>query len=154
MKYLPLFLISPLLTLPLTSCDDEDDVSPMDLELFAGNWEVVESDIDNSSCIYQIKTSPDKTEGTYGGYHGTITTFYLTATGNPLYDKEYSWSIRHIENYQPLLDLSLSGELDSEDPWTGNYYYKIIKLTDTNMWWRGNSNGDDSIIKFRRRTDL
>ena len=154
MKNLLLLLIFPLLSFAFTSCDDEGDTTPMDLELLAGTWEVVESDIDNRNCIYEIKSASDKTHGSYSGYYGTITTYYLTSTGTPLFDKEYTWTIRYAESHQPLLDLILVGELDSDDPWAGNYYYKIIKLTDSNMWWRGNSNGDNSIIKFRRRTDI
>lgn len=154
MKNLLLLLIFPLLTFSLTSCDDEEDVTPMDLNLLAGTWEVVESDIDNRGCIYEIKTAPNFTEGSYGGYYGSITTYYLSVAGNPIFDKEYNWSSRYLDNYQPLLDLTLSGELDSEDPWAGCYYYKITKLTDTHMWWKGNSNGDNNTIKFRRRTDI
>ena len=59
-----------------------------------------------------------------------------------------------MENNQPLLDVSFQGELDSDDVWAGNYPYKIIKLTDTDMWWQVNTNGDKSIIKFRHRNDI
>lgn len=154
MKNLLLLLIFPFLTFSLISCDDEDDVTSTNLDLLAGTWEVVESDIDNRGCIYEIKTAPGHTEGMYGGYYGTITTYYLSVAGNPIFDKEYNWSSRYLDNYQPLIDLTLTGELDSEDPWAGSYYYKITKLTDTHMWWKDNSNGNNGIIKFKRRTDI
>jgi len=150
------FLLLPFLlflAFGLVGCDDEDDAMPIDLNLFAGTWEVVASDTERN-CIYEITMSPNKTEGDYGGAYGTITTYYLTVTGNPIYDRQYNWSIRYMEDYRPLLDLTLEGELDSEEPCTGKFYYKIIKLNNTHMWWRGNSNGDNNIIKFRRRTDL
>lgn len=143
-----------MLIFSLTSCDDEEDVTPVNLNLLAGTWEVVESDFDNRGCIYEIKTAPDRTEGTYGGYYGTITTYYLSVSGNPIFDKEYNWSSRYLENHLPLLDLTLTGELDSEDPWAGSYFYKITALTDTHMCWKDNSNGDNGIIKFKRRTDI
>lgn len=154
MKKSLLFLIASILIFSLTSCDDEEDVTPMNLNLLAGTWEVVESDFDNRGCIYEIKTAPDRTEGSYGGYYGTITTYYLSVSGNPIFDKEYNWSSRYLENHLPLLDLTLTGELDSEDPWAGSYFYKITKLTDTHMWWKDNSNGDNGTIKFERRTDF
>ena len=69
-------------------------------------------------------------------------------------NKVFSWSIREVENNQPLLDVVYHGELDSDDTWNGNYYYKITKLTDTHMWWQVNTNGDNSTIKFRRRNDI
>lgn len=154
MKKILFFLIFPFLTFSLISCDEEDDVTPTNLDRLAGTWEVVESDFDNRGCIYEIKTAPDRTEGTFGGYYGTITTYYFAVAGNPIFDKEYNWSSRYVENYQPLLELTLTGELDSEDPGDGCSHYKITKLTDTHMWWKDNSNGGNGIIKFRRRTDI
>jgi len=148
-----LLLLLPLISFGIAGCSDEDDVEIIDVNLLAGQWEVV-SQTPERNCIYDITAAPDLTEGTYGGHYGKITTYYLTATGKPLFDKEYNWSIRYMENHQPLLDLTLEGELDNDDPWEGNYYYKIIKLTDSLMWWQSNSNGDNTIIKFRRRTDL
>ena len=59
-----------------------------------------------------------------------------------------------MENHQPLLCLELLGEPDNDDPWEIFHFYKITKLTDTDMWWQVNTNGDNSIVKLRRRTDL
>lgn len=148
-----LSLLLPLISSGITGCSDEDDVEIIDLNLLAGQWEVV-SQTPERNCIYDITTASDLTEGTYGSYYGEITTYYLTATGKPLYDKEFNWSIRYVDHNQPLLDLTLVGELDNDDPMEGKYYYKITKLTGTFMWWQSNSNGDNPTIKFRRRTDL
>lgn len=153
-KYI-LLLFLPLLSFTLTGCDDEDDANPIALNLFGGNWEVVDpgnQELFERDCLLDI-TSSQIHEG-YGGYHGDITTYYLTVGGTPIHDKVFTWSIREVDNHQPLLDVVYQGELDSDDTWNGNYYYKITKLTDSYMWWQVNTNGDNSTIKFRRRNDI
>lgn len=154
-KYL-LLLILPLLSFVMVGCDDDkDDVIAPDLTLFAGTWEVVDQgdqEIFARNCLLNI-TSAQIHEG-YGGYHGNINTYFLTALGTPKHDRVFTWSIREVENHQPLLDVVYQSDLDSDDLWAGNYSYKIIKLTDTHMWWQINTNGDNSIIKLRRRTDI
>lgn len=154
-KYL-LLLILPLLSFVMVGCDDDkDDVIAPDLTLFAGNWEVVDQgnqEIFARNCILEIK-SRQIYEG-YGGYQGSITTCYLTVTGIPRHDRVFTWSIREVENHQPLLDVVFQGELDNDDIWAGEYPYKIIKLTETQMWWQINTIGDNSTIKFRRRNDI
>lgn len=134
----------------LSNCKEEEDLNHVDINLFTGTWEVVDSDNPERGCIYEITTSSDLTVNKYDGYHGKIITYYLTATGNQLYDKEYNWSIRYMENHQLLLDLTLVGELDSENSWSGNHYYKVIKLTSSVMWWQSDTNGDNTTIKFHR----
>lgn len=152
-KYL-LLLIAPLLSFILLGCNKEDDVKPMDLNLFDGLWEVTgqgEQDIFSRGCILDISTD---TQSNYEGSTGIISTFYLTATGIKFYDKVYNWNIREVSNNIPLLDVVLQGELDGDDLLKRNYYYKIIKLNATHMWWQVRSDGDDSIIMFKRRTDI
>ena len=151
MKKSLLLLILPLLFMSLSGCDDEEDVTPMDLNLFAGTWEVIDQgnqELFERNCILNI-TSSQSHEG-FGGYLGYITTYFITVDGTPKHDRVFTWSIREVDNYQPLLDVVYQGELDSDDLWAGNYYYKITKLTDTLMWWQVNTNGDNSTIKFRR----
>jgi len=153
-KYI-LLLILPLLSFTLAGCDDEDDAIPIALNLFGANWEVVDpgnQELFERDCLLNI-TSSQIHEG-YGGYQGDITTYYLTVGGTPIHDRVFTWSIRYVENHQPLLDVVYQGELDSDDTWNGNYYYKITKLTDSHMWWQVNTNGDNSTIKFRRRNDI
>lgn len=145
-----------ILSLSLPGCSDDDDVKSIDIDLMAGDWEVVDQgnqDVFERGCILDISLSPDLINGSYGGYKGSITTFYLTVSGAVLHDKEYGWSIRYVENQLPLLEVVLQGELDSDDLWDGEYHYKITKLTDTHMLWQVNSNGDHSTIKFRRHID-
>lgn len=154
-KYL-LLLILPLLSLVMSGCDDnKDDVVAPDLTLFAGIWEVVspgEQKVFGWNEILQITFA-----GTFEGnesYKGYINTYLLTALGTPKHDRVFTWSIREAERHQPLLDVVYQGELDSDDPWAGNYPYKIVKLTDTHMWWQVYTNGDNSIIMLKRRNDI
>lgn len=149
-------MILTILSFVMVGCDDDkDEVFAPDLSLFAGTWEVVDSGKQKVFCFNEMLyiTSERIHEG-FGGYQGSITTYFLTADGTPRQDRVFTWSIREVENNQPLLDVVFQGELDSDDLWAGNYPYKIIKLTDTHMWWRVNTNGDNSIIKLRRRTDI
>lgn len=158
MNRLLLLFMLPLLSFGFISCDDGDDVETIDLKLLDGHWEVVDQGDQNvleRGCILDMTVSPDFINGSYGGYQGYITTYHLTVSGTPVHDRDFNWYIRYMENHQPLLDLVLQGELDSDDDiWDGNYYYKITKLTDTHMWWRANTTGDNSTVKFRRRTDI
>lgn len=153
-KYI-LLLLLPLLSYTLIGCDDEDGVKSMDLRLFAGTWEVVrqgDQNVFKREDILHVKSSQIH-EG-FGGYQGYITVYFLKFDDTPLYDKVYTWSIREVENHQPLLDVVFQGELDNDDIWSGNYYYRIVKLTDTHMWWQVNANGDNSTIMLRRRNDI
>lgn len=147
-------LILGILSIIITGCDDKEDLKSIDLRLMPGIWEVVvqgEQDVFIRGCCLDIKES---TEPSTADHHGYISTFYLTATDHILHDKVYSWSIRESDSGQPALDLVFQGMLDSDVPWDGNCFYRIVKLTESHMWWKGNSVGDDSTIKFRRRTDI
>ena len=135
-KYL-LLLFIPILSFLTISCDKEDDVAPIDLNLFAGTWQVVSQD---NQTVFEREdvlniTSKQIHEG-FGGYQGYITTYFLRYDDTPIHDRVFTWSIREVENNQPLLDVVYQGELDSDDIWAGEYYYKIIKLrrrTDINI---------------------
>ena len=89
-----------------------------------------------------------------GDYQGYITTYFITVNGTPLHDKAFTWVIREVENNQPLLYLVYQGDLDSDDIWDGFYPFKVVKLTDNYMWWQFNTNGNNSMIQFRRRSDI
>ena len=153
-KYL-LLLILPLLSFTLTGCDDEDYVKPFNLDLFARTWEVIDNGnqvLLQRDCILDI-TSSQIHEG-FGGYQGFFTTYFFRNDDTLIHDEIFSWSIREVDNHIPLLTTFINGQLDTDDPWDGNYFYKITKLTDTDMWWQVNTNGDNSTIKFRRRNDI
>lgn len=85
---------------------------------------------------------------------GYINTYFLKYDGTPIHDRVFTWQSLEVENHQPLLEVVFQGELNSDDPWAGDYFYKITKLTDSHMWWQVNTKGDNSTIIFKRRTDL
>ena len=154
------FLILPFIALALTACD-KDDVTPMNLDLLAGTWEVV---VQGSQNVFtrqdylDIITSPEPIHGSYGGLQGNILTYLLTATGRPIHDKAYSWTITEMEGNYPLLDVVFEAEADSDNNadagHTGGnkYSYKIIRLDDSYMWLQVNTNDKDNVIRFHRRT--
>lgn len=154
-KYL-LLLILPLLSFIMTGCNDSgDDVKPINLGTFTGTWEVVyqgNQDVLPRDCILNIVSAQiNPGDGDYQGY---ITTYFITVNGTPLHDKAFTWVIREVENNQPLLYLVYQSDLDSDDIWDGFYPFKVVKLTDNYMWWQFNTNGDNSMIQFRRRSDI
>ncbi|MDE7437719.1 MAG: hypothetical protein K2M93_04465 [Muribaculaceae bacterium] len=152
MKKLLFLLIAPLLSFVLIGCDKDDDVKPIDLQLLEGVWEVVaegDQDVFRIGCCLDISTDP---QNNFGSLSGNITTFFLTATDNKIYDKVYGWSISEIENHQPLLNVVFLGDLDSLDPSESSVNYKIIKLNDTHMWWQLIADGDTPIIMFKRHS--
>lgn len=153
---LGVFIIIFIAGLFITGCDKED-VKSIDLHLFDGNWEVVFTDDQDTfpmTCILEINTEWKGSEGSKFAKSGRIITYFINGGGIKFYDKEYSWIIRESGDGEFLVDLLFDGELDNDDPWAGNYFYKIVKLNETNMWWQAYSNGDRGLIKMRRRTDL
>ncbi len=150
------FIIFFIAGLLFAGCNKED-VKPFDLNLFDGNWEVVVSDDEDlfGRCFFlEIASDSNKKEGEGNVKSGIITTYLLTATGIKFYDKEYSWVIRETDKGDLLLSLKLEGELDSDEPWAGSYFFKITRLDNTHMWWQAYSNGSSCTIKMYRRTDI
>lgn len=81
-----LLLIVPLLSFCLMGHEDDKETKPMDLSLLADTWEVVDQgnqEVFEKDCIIDVTVSTDQTDGAYGGYHGFITTYYLSADGTP-----------------------------------------------------------------------
>ena len=91
-KYL-LLLILPFLSFGMVSCDDDEDVTPIDIPLIAGTWEVVDQGNQNvfeREFILNI-TSSQIHEG-YGGYKGYINTYFLKYDGTPIHNQTYGLS--------------------------------------------------------------
>ena len=154
MKKLLGLLFTMLFSFTMFGCDKEEDEILQDLRLIDGVWEVTydgDQDVFLRGCCLDISTAP---QANFGSLRGNITTFYLTATDNKLYDKAYSWSIREIEKHQALIDVVFMGDLDSNDLKEGYYNYEIVKLNGTHMWWQVNTGIDNVIIMFKRRTDI
>lgn len=145
-----------LLSAGIMGCEDDKDLNRVDLSLLDGIWEVVYSGYDDvfaRECFLDVSTTPDSSLENTGVLRGTISTFFLTATGRPMADKDYTWEIRQGEDV-PLLDITQQGYVTGDDPWAGSYYFTIIRLTDSYLWLQGRTNGNRNIIKLRRRSDL
>ncbi|MDE7152870.1 MAG: hypothetical protein K2O00_00325 [Muribaculaceae bacterium] len=147
-KFLYLLLL-PLIAVAFSSCDDNNE--PIDTKLIVGQWEIVSADHPEYTCIYNFTTQNQNTWS-----WGTLTTYYLTVSGNPVYDKVYSWHISDPQNDDTVyLETTLQGELDSDDAWGNTDYFIVEKLTSTEMTLRRNTVGDSRTkIKFLRRNDL
>lgn len=149
MKKLLYLLLLPLIALALSSCDDGSET--IDTRLIIGQWEVVSEDSPERTCIYSFAPQSENTWS-----WGLLTTYYITVTGNPVHDKVYSWHISDPKNDDSVhLDITLQGELDSEDLWEDTDFFIVEKLTATQMVLRRNTVGDSHTrIKFIRRNDL
>lgn len=147
-KYLYLLML-PFIAAVLGGCDDDDDA--MDTRLIKGQWELVSEDHPDYTYIYDFRTQSENTWS-----WGTLTTYYLTYGGDPVHDKVYSWHVSDPANSDPVyLDLTLIGELDSEDAWENTDYYIVERLTATEMILRKDEVGDTQTrIRFIRRNDL
>lgn len=149
MKKFLLLLMLPVIALAFTACDDDDDV--MDTKLIKGQWEVVSQDSPDYSCIYNFTTQSEHTWS-----WGTLTTYCLSATGTPVYDKMYDWHVSDPQNYETVyLDITLKGELNADDAWENTDTYIVEKLTKSEMVLRKCEAGDTkTTLILRRRNDL
>ncbi len=150
-----LLLILSALSLVMTGCGNEEDMKPIDLTLFAGTWEVVRQGDQNIFKREEILhiTSSRINEG-YEDYQGNITTYFLSSNDTPWYDQDFTWSIPEVDDNRPLLNVTLQGAPDSNGVPERDHSYRIVKLTDSHMWWQLETDGDDGIIMLRRRNDI
>ncbi|MDE5871098.1 MAG: hypothetical protein K2H22_04015, partial [Muribaculaceae bacterium] len=145
-----------LLSVIFVSCDKETET--YDLSLIEGKWEVMISENDDfiRGEIFDFSVSHRETNV----LSGELVTYFLTATGHPLYDLNYSWRAQESVNgndYSATLSLSLKEQSDSEsdDIRDGSGLYEIIKLTPKFLWLRSsNVEGKDEVFKFRHRDDI
>ena len=150
MKKLLYILLLQAIALALASCDD-DSCEPIDTKLIIGQWEVVSQDSPERTCIYDFAPQGENTWS-----WGTLTTYYLTVSGNPVHDKAYSWHISDPKNGDTVhLEIVFQGDLDSDDQWENTDFFIVEKLNSTQMVLRRNTVGDSHTrIKFIRRNDL
>lgn len=142
-KYALMFLTA-LLSVAVSGCNDDDDT--MDTKLIKGQWEVVSEDCPEYTCIYDFTTRSELTWS-----WGNLNTYYLSASGNPIYDKSYSWHVSDPVNENPVyLDIVLKkGDETVGEP----VYYIVEKLTASEMILRETGESKPQ-IQFRRRNDL
>ena len=155
-KYL-LLLIIPVLSILTMGCDNEkedqnEDLTPVDLALLPGIWQIEGQDAWNEfspDCILDINTKSDNTNAAYGAPCGSIATYPTSGDGRYYHDKIYSWTVTHVENHQPIIELVVRAYLDGPESDEYTSSYRIIKLTDTQMSWQSNAPKDNTIINFR-----
>lgn len=142
------FLLLSVVAVVLYGCDDD---SVMDTKLIKGQWEVASADSPEYGCIYNFTT---KSENTWSW--GVLTTYYLSVSQHPVFDKMYDWHVSDPDNYDTVyLDLTPIDELNSDDAWENTDTYIVEKLTASEMILRESDAGDAGIrIKFIRRNDL
>lgn len=146
-KYL-IMLLLPLFAATLSGCDDRDDM--IDVKLIEGQWQVVSQDSPERDCIYSF-TTPENTWS-----WGLLTTYYFSISDTPVHDKVYDWHVSDPANDETVyLDITLKGELDSDDPWEYSDRFVIEKLTASEMVLRKHEVGDTKTrLTFARRNDL
>lgn len=139
-----LMFLTALLSVAVSGCNDDDDM--MDTKLIKGQWEVVSEDSPEYTCIYDFTTRSELTWS-----WGNLNTYYLSASGNPIYDKSYSWHVSDPANENPVyLDIVLK----EDDETVGEpVYYIVEKLTASEMILRETGESKPQ-IQFRRRNDL
>lgn len=142
-KYALMFLTA-LLSVAVSGCNDDDDM--MDTKLIKGQWEVVSEDSPEYTCIYDFTTRSELTWS-----WGNLNTYYLSVSGNLIYDKSYSWHVSDPANENPVyLDIVLKeGDETVGEP----VYYIVEKLTASEMILRETGESTPQ-IQFRRRNDL
>lgn len=154
MKKYIFILLLPLLAVALCGCDDEENTSDVNLNLFAGRWELISRNHPDYGCIYDFEQSPEDTDRPAGQYHGSLITYYLTATGKPLYNQAFSWDITETGASAQVLNLTLIGDLDSYESSSEILHYKIVRLTTSHLWLQTIDSPQPETFTFRRRTDL
>lgn len=139
-----------VIAVTFSSCDDDND-GVMDTKLIKGQWELVSQESPERNCIYNFTTQSENTWS-----WGTLTTYYLTVSGNPVHDKVYDWHVSDPHNYATVyLDITLKGELDDDDAWENTDNYIVEHLTSSEMVLRKSEVGDSkTILRFKRRNDL
>lgn len=150
-KFLFLLLVS-LLTFTLTSCNDDDDtMDTIDTHLIKGIWEVEQTDHPDYTCIYQFSTQSENTWS-----WGTLTQYYLNTIGETIHNKIYDWHVSDPNNSDMVyLDITLKGDVDSEDEWENTERYIVEKISTKEMILKSCMVGDTKTrIRLLRRNDL
>ena len=132
----------------LSGCNDDDNV--MDTKLIKGQWEVASQDNPEYGYIYDFTTQSEHTWS-----WGLLTTYYIAEGGSMVHDKVYNWHVSDPNNSDEVyLDITLTGLLDSDDPWDNTDTFIIEKLTAKEMLLRKNEVGDTKTkIKFVRHNN-
>lgn len=134
----------------LSACNHDD--APINIKLIKGQWEMVDADGQGSGHVYDFRTQNDMTWS-----YGSLTTYFMTSIGAPIYDKAYTWNVTvpNADSEDVFLDITFIADLDGADQWENTTRYKVISLTHTDMVLRVWTVGDtDTVLRFIRRNDL
>lgn len=145
MRKFALSFMVGLMSVGVTGCNDDDD-DRMETKLIKGLWEVVSVDSPEYTSIYNFTTRSELTWS-----WGNLNIYYLSVSGQPVLDKEYSWHVSDPANDETVyLDIVLK----EGDEMVGNpVYYIVEKLTASDMILRETGESKPQ-IRFRRRNDL
>lgn len=148
MKKFLFFIMLPIMAVAFCSCSDDDDV--MDTRLIKGVWQLVSQGSPDRGSIYSFATQSDNTWS-----WGTLTTYSLTVSGNPVSDRVFDWHVSDPENYDPVyLDIT-PADLPGDDAWEATKQYIVEKLTASEMVLKPVTPGaSDTQLIFVRRNDL
>lgn len=141
----------PLLAIPMTSCDNDDE-DILNTKLVRGQWDVVNRDIFNDiNIVYDFETQSDLTWS-----WGTLITYHIRKPHmDVVYEVEYHFHISDPINTKGnvTIDLTPVADLDTENPSANTVVYRIDKLTSKEMQWTLISGDGENTMKFRRRTN-
>lgn len=138
----------PIMAVVFSSCSDDDDV--MNTKLIKGVWQLVSQGTPDRGRIYSFAT---KSENTWSW--GTLTTYHLTVSGDPVSDSVFDWHVSDPQNYDPVyLDIT-PVDVPSDDAWEASKQYVVEKLTASEMVLKPVTSGaSDTQLIFVRRNDL
>lgn len=148
MKKFLCYIMLPVLAVAFSSCSDDDDV--MDTKLIKGVWQLVSQGSSERGRIYSFATQSENTWS-----WGTLTTYYLTVSGNPVSNGEFDWHVSDPQNYDLVyLDIT-PADVPGDDAWKATEQYVVEKLTASEMVLKPVTSGaSDTQLIFVRRNDL
>lgn len=137
----------PVMAVAFSSCSDDD---VMDTKQIKGVWQLVSQGSPDRGCICRFATQSDNTWS-----WGTLTTYYLSVSGDPISDRVFDWHVSDPENYDPVyLDIT-PADVPGDDAWEATKQYIVEKLTASEMVLKPVTTGaSDTQLIFVRRNDL
>lgn len=151
-------LLAAIVIIGLNSCSNDDSDSPksLNVNLLSGSWELDNNDGSSHKTIYVF--APDNTGAKISG---SLTTFIKYSDDEFYCEYKYYWSASDEKNkydFYPSIKFSTPNKLYdiSESAIIQDfYYYKIEKLTSTELWIKSRRDiYNENIIKFKRCEDL
>lgn len=148
MKKFLFYIMLPVMAVAFSSCSDDDDV--MDTKLIKGVWQLVSQGSPDRGRIYRFATQSENTWS-----WGTMTTYFLTVSGDPVCDRVFDWHVSDPQNYDAVyLDIT-PVDVPGDDAWKATEQYIVEKLTASEMVLKPvTTRASDTQLIFVRRNDL